>query len=94
MPSENPTATELIALFKQRHFEVTQFIGESATQGSDHISTLATTLDESLSQIQSSLHAEVVVCNDRLLDNTFKFQLLEKGLLDVLKFNFQIFPIS
>ena len=32
-----------------------------------------------LSQIQSSLHAEVVVCNDKLLDNTFKFEVLEKG---------------
>lgn len=55
-----PTSNEIIALFKQRHFEVTQFIGDAATKGNDHISALANSLDESLGQIQGTLHGILI----------------------------------
>eukprot|EP00392_Amoebophrya_sp_AT5.2_P000817 g818.t1 len=81
---EVPSVTEVSAKFRRRDFEVTDFIGKAAAQGSnEYIGTLANVLDESLTQIQSSLHAEVRLCHDKLLDNTFNLELLDKELNEV-----------
>ncbi|CAD7945322.1 unnamed protein product [Amoebophrya sp. A120] len=81
--SSIPSSAEVTSQFRRRDFEVTDFIGKVATQGNDFIGTLANVLDESLTGIQSNLHAEVVLCHDRLLDNTFNLELLDKELSEV-----------
>ena len=45
--------------------------------------SVANVLDESLTQIQSNLHAEVVLCHEKLLDNTFNLELLDQELAQV-----------
>ncbi|CAD7963052.1 unnamed protein product [Amoebophrya sp. A25] len=79
------SASELVTRFKRKDFEVTDFVTEavSESQGSDYVASLANVLDEALVGIQNSLHAEVVLCHDKLLDNTFSLELLDRELSQV-----------